>query len=144
MSTQNFKNHSQYVPVFHFVLIPLVILCFAGSIWNLKNALHVGHGRLPATLLFLLSDVMLAFLFIARGFALKAQDRAIRAEENLRHFALSGKLHDPRLKTAQIIALRFAPDEEFLSLSARAAKENLKGSDIKKEIKNWKADHYRV
>jgi hypothetical protein len=80
----------------------------------------------------------------ARVFALKAQDRAIRAEENLRHFVLTGKLLDPRLSVRQIIGLRFAPDEEFVALALRAAQENLSETDIKKAVKNWKADTYRV
>jgi len=44
----------------------------------------------------------------------------------------------------QIIALRFAPDDEFVILADRAIKENLSPVEIKKEIKNWRADHHRV
>jgi len=86
----------------------------------------------------------LAMFFFYRGFALKAQDRAIRAEENLRHFALTGRLLDKRLKTRQIIALRFADDTEFLILSEKAANQNMKPDEIKKEIIKWKPDHYRA
>ncbi len=82
--------------------------------------------------------------FFTRTFALKAQDRAIRAEENLRHFAMSGKLLDPKLDIRQIIGLRFASDEEFLELEKKAVEENLKEDEIKKAVKNWKADTYRV
>ena len=77
-------------------------------------------------------------------FALKAQDRAIRAEENLRHFVLTGKLLDPKLTVRQIIGLRFASDGEFVALAQRAAAENLSEDDIKKAIKTWKPDTYRV
>jgi hypothetical protein len=79
-----------------------------------------------------------------RMFALKAQDRAIRAEENLRHYVLTGKLLDPKLTVRQVIGLRFAPDAEFVALAQRAAAENLSEDDIKKAVKNWKADTYRV
>jgi hypothetical protein len=77
-------------------------------------------------------------------FALKAQDRAIRAEENLRHFALTGKLLPASLRIGQIVALRFAADEEFAALAVKAAAENLTGKEIKLSINNWKADTYRV
>jgi hypothetical protein len=77
-------------------------------------------------------------------FALKAQDRAIRAEENLRHFALAGKLLDPRITIWQVIALRFAPDGEFLALAKKAAEEGTAPDDIKKSIQVWRADTYRV
>jgi hypothetical protein len=83
-------------------------------------------------------------LFRSRGFAIKAQDRAIRAEENLRYLAMTGKLLDVRLTLSQVIALRFASDDEFVALAQRAANENLSNDAIKKEIKNWRADTYRV
>ena len=44
----------------------------------------------------------------------------------------------------QIIALRFASDEEFVELVERAIQENLSSAEIKKAIKNWKGDYYRV
>ncbi|MCP5111202.1 MAG: hypothetical protein GY953_10235, partial [bacterium] len=80
----------------------------------------------------------------ARLFPLKAQDRAIRAEENLRHYVLTGKLLDPQLTTRQVVGLRFAADEEFVELAQKAAAENLSEDAIKKAIKNWRADTYRV
>jgi hypothetical protein len=82
--------------------------------------------------------------FFTRSFALIVQDRSIRAEENLRHFVLTGKLLDSHLTIKQIIALRFAEDKEFTQLAEKAAKENMSPSAIKKEIVNWKADEYRV
>jgi hypothetical protein len=86
-----------------------------------------------------------ALLFwYCRVFPLKAQDRAIRAEENLRHFVLAGRLLDPRLGVKQIVALRFAPDDEFIALAARAVGQNLAPDDIKKAIVNWRPDEYRV
>jgi hypothetical protein len=88
---------------------------------------------------------ILAILWIyIRTFPLKAQDRAIRAEENLRHYVLTGKLFPTQLKMQQIIALRFAPDSEYLALLDRAIKENLSNKEIKAAIQNWKADHHRL
>jgi hypothetical protein len=81
---------------------------------------------------------------LTRIFALKAQDRAIRAEENLRHYVLTGKLLDARLTPRQITGLRFAPDGEFPALAQRAAAENLAVDDVKKAVKNWRPDTYRV
>ena len=84
------------------------------------------------------------FFAYVRIFALKAQDRAIRAEENLRHFALTGKLLPAGLNVSQIVALRFASDEEFPALATKAAAENLSNKQIKQTIQQWKADWYRV
>jgi len=83
-------------------------------------------------------------MWYLRIFPLKAQDRAIRAEENLRHYVLTGKLLPPNLKISQIVALRFAPDDEFLHLIEQTLDKNLTQKEIKKEIKNWKSDEYRV
>ena len=82
--------------------------------------------------------------WFTRTFALKAQDRAIRAEENLRYYVLTGKLLPSSLRVGQIVALRFAPDAEFPALAEKAATNNLSGKEIKQSIQNWKADFYRV
>ena len=82
-------------------------------------------------------------VWYTRELATKVQNRAIRAEENLRHFVMTGKLLDPNLKMGQIIALRFASDEEYLTLAKRAVQENLSREDIKKAIKTWRPDHHR-
>lgn len=144
MQTQNVTNHTRYVPWYSFVLLALILAILGGSVWNFYRAYDHHSGRLSAALIFALGTTTIFFYIYARRFALKAQDRAIRAEENFRHFVLTGKPLDSRLRLGQIIALRFAGDGEFVTLAKRAADENIKGYDIKKEIKNWKADHHRV
>jgi hypothetical protein len=51
---------------------------------------------------------------------------------------------DQRLTLSQIIALRFAGDEEMPVLAQRAAEEGLTNDAIKKQIKNWRSDWHRV
>ena len=87
--------------------------------------------------------LILAFYYL-RIFALKAQDRAIRAEEKLRYYVLTGKSVNSKLTTRQIVGLRFAPDEEFVELVNKAVENNLSEKEIKQAIKNWKPDYYRV
>ena len=143
-STQNYAHHAQYVPGYHFVLFALLVLTFIGSCVNLYHSIG-DHQRLySASLIVVLTFSTIVLNFYARVFALKAQDRAIRAEEQLRHFALTGRLLDPRLTIRQIIGLRFASDEEFVALARRAADEGLLEDDIKRAVKNWRADTYRV
>ena len=144
MATQNYANHRQFVPMFHYVLLGILALTLIGSVVNLYLSWG-DHTRLySASLIFVLALCMPMVAFFARIFSLKAQDRAIRAEENLRHFAMTGKLLDPRLTIRQIVGLRFASDGEFAALAARAAKEGLSSDDIKKAVKDWRADLYRV
>jgi hypothetical protein len=141
---QNYSNHTQYVTGFHKVLFPILFLTLIGSCVNLYRSLG-DHTRLYSASLIVVILVCLHMLFVyCRIFALKAQDRAIRAEENLRHYVLTGKLLDARLSVGQIVGLRFAPDEEFPGLARRAVEENLTPDAIKRAVKNWRADLYRV
>src|SRR5512142_2354933 len=141
MKAQSYKHHSRYVPLYHFVVSTILILCLAGAAWNLVKTYQQHSGRLVAGIIFGLSYSCIITLWYARRFALVAQDRAIRAEENLRHFVLTGKLLDKRLRKSQLLAWRLAHADELVSLAETAANENMKPADIKRAIVNWKADH---
>ena len=144
MEEQNYSNHRRYVPLYHGVLFGILILTFVGSVVNLFESWG-DHERIYSASLILVLDVCcLMLFFFCRIFALKAQDRAIRAEENLRHFVITGKLLDPGLSIRQIIALRFASDAEFVPLAQRAAAENMTPDAIKLAVQHWRADTYRV
>jgi hypothetical protein len=142
MTAQNFKNHIRYHAPFHFISAPLCLAGLIGSIVNLINSKPDNYYS--ASLLVVVFVLIFLIGSLVRTYALKAQDRAIRAEEKLRHFILTGKPLDSRLNIRQIIALRFASDEEFPSLAKKAAEESLRSNEIKKQIKNWKGDSYRV
>jgi len=144
MSTQNYANHRRTDPGFHIVLFGLIVLTLGGSIVNLIRTVGRHSGIYSAALIVVLTVVAAMISGFCRMYALKAQDRAIRAEENLRHFVLTGKVLDPRIEIHQVIALRFAPDEEFVALAKRAAEESLTPDAIKQAVKNWRADTYRV
>ena len=144
MQTQNFKNHSRLVPMYHYVLFFLLVVIFGWSVMHLIKSINMGANRVQSLMTLFVSISLLLIFFLFRGFALKAQDRAIRAEESLRTYVLTGALPDSKLTIQQIIALRFASDEEFVALSQRAAKENLSSKEIKQAINNWRGDYYRV
>jgi cbb3-type cytochrome oxidase subunit 3 len=139
---QTYSNHSRYIPLWHFITGTLVIALPGGAIVNLFHSTPDTHYA--NALIVVISLVLMLMFWYARWFALRAQDRAIRAEENLRHFALTGKLLDKKLRTSQVIALRFASDEEFVALAQKAAAENLSPKQIKQAVKEWKADYHRV
>jgi hypothetical protein len=144
LKPQNYANHRRFVPGFHGVLFLLLIAALGGAINNLRLSWG-DHQRIYSASLIVIVCVCLVLLYwYTRTFPLKAQDRAIRAEENLRHYTLTGKLLDPRLTVGQIVALRFAPDNEFVELVKRAADETLPAEEIKKQIKNWRPDYHRV
>ena len=142
MKEQNFNNHAQMVPGFHYLTFGGIIALLGGAInYLLKSS---AENKYLASLLVLAAIIFVLVAWFTRTFALKAQDRAIRAEEQLRHYVLTGKLLPTSLRIGQIVALRFAPDAEFPALVEKAATNNLSGKEIKQSIQNWKADFYRV
>ena len=144
MEEQNFKNHRRMVPLFHYVAFAAVLFPFVLSIIHFCKTLNDGSGRLQAAGMVSLIAAVILTLWFARSFALKAQDRGIRAEESLRYFAITGNLPDSKLKMPQYIALRFAPNNEFVDLAHRAVSENLSSKQIKEAIQHWRADYNRV
>lgn len=144
MAEQNFKNHARLVPGFHYAAFTLVLFALVISCIHLFKAIGAQSGRLSAAAEVALALAVVLALWFARVFSLKAQDRAIRSEGNFRHFIATGKPFDSRLRMGQIIALRFADDDEFVELAKKAADENLSPKQIKEAITKWKADHHRV
>ena len=84
MEEQSYAKHAKFVPLFHFVLFGLIALAFIGSLWNFYNHMYVSGQRTTCGLLVMVTFAMILQFFFSRIFPLKAQDRAIRAEENLR------------------------------------------------------------
>lgn len=143
MSTQNYQNHAQRVPGFLVVGLTLMATIIGAGV-NLYQSFG-DHQRLySASLILVLSLCVFFVAFFARTFALKVQDRAIRAEENLRHYVMTGKLLPPQLTVQQIIGLRFASDEEYLALIDKAIKDGLDQKAIKLAVRNWRADTHRA
>ncbi|MDB5193150.1 MAG: hypothetical protein JWQ96_2713 [Segetibacter sp.] len=142
MKEQNAKNHTRISLSYHLITGTALLALLIGSFINLANSSD--DNLYSASLICLSSLILLSIFLHARIFGLKAQDRAIRAEENFRYYILTGKPLSSSLSVAQVIALRFASDDEFPTLAERAAKEKLTNKEIKAAIKNWRADHHRV
>ncbi len=140
--TQDYKSHRRLVPGYHYLTYLLIIGILVGGI--VYAFCECPQNVIPGIFVAVIGLALALVGFYARAFALKAQDRAIRAEENFRHYLLTGKPLDSRLRVRQIVALRFASDAELPGLAVKAADEKLKNEDIKKLIQNWRADHHRV
>jgi len=142
MKQQDYSNHGRWVLSYHLLTFLAILALLIGSIRNL--IVSTEENLYPAVLLVLIAFILLFMFYFLRAFALKAQDRAIKVEENLRHYVLTGELLNSKLTMRQLIGLRFASDEEFPDLVEKAAKENLSEKEIKQLVKNWRADNYRV
>jgi len=141
--TQSYANHAQSIPGFLAVGIVLILTFIAGIV-NMYQSWGDHQRIYSASLILILSVCVFFVAYFGRTFALKAQDRAIRAEENLRHFVMTGRLLDPRLHTLQIVALRFASDHEFVEMAKKCAELGTPPKEIKQAIKNWRPDLYRA
>jgi hypothetical protein len=139
---QQYSNHRHWVPLYHLLTFAAMVTLLLGSILYLL--MNEDKSHLLPFLLILMVLTLISVSFHCRSFALKAQDRAIRAEENLRYFILTGNRLNQDLSLYQIIALRFASDEEFVSLTARTIEQDLKPDEIKRSIKNWRPDYDRA
>ncbi|MDI3321337.1 DUF6526 family protein [Pinibacter soli] len=145
MPSQNYSNHSKYYPAHHFVFYPIILLA---TIFSVRCGFKHPEQH------YLWMTIAVAFLVIGwlsfmlrQHYALNNQNRIVRLEMRLRYFILTNKKMDElesKLSFGQIAALRFASDEELLSLIDKTLKEKLSPNAIKKSIKNWVADDMRV
>ncbi|HTW66653.1 MAG TPA: DUF6526 family protein [Bryobacteraceae bacterium] len=140
---QSYANHARMHAPFHFFLAPGSILLLILTIVN--AILHV--RRLDAWILLLMGVLFFVAVLLIRVNPLRVQDRLICLEERER---LEGLLpadlgsRIPELTEPQLIALRFASDQELPGLVAKVLSARMTNADIKKAIVTWRADTFRV
>lgn len=140
---QTYANHTRWHPPFHFFVLPVMLINFVWSIVEFVKTPALNQGRW-----IVVSAALVGLALVARRNALKVQDRIIRLEEKLRYQQLlSAELAQQAgsLAIGQIIALRFASDGELEGLVREVLAGRLtKSAEIKKAIKNWRSDTFRV
>ncbi len=145
MKTQNYKNHAQIYPFHHLVITPLTLI-FLG--WTVYRMDFGTPQSTETSIYFLLGAALLVLLpLLSRIYAIKTQNRIILLEMRQRYFHLTGVPFYPKedhLSLPQIIALRFAGDEELIPLMDKAITERLTPKDIKLQVRNWQGDYRRV
>ena len=140
---QTYASHRRYIPQFHFFVLPVLLANVLITIVE-----FVLHPRFVTGWLAVLAIAIAIGIWTARGMALRAQNRVIRLEERMRLDRLlapdlRGRIGE--LATGQLIAVRFAPDDEVPDLVRRILGGELKTQDdIKRAIQSWRADHLRV
>jgi hypothetical protein len=142
-TTQNYDNHVRWHPPFHYFLTPLLLLNFIFAIVQLAR-----FQDLDRLVYLLMAFGLMVITLLARTNALQAQNRIIRLEEQLRYArVLPAELANKagNLRIGQIVALRFASDEELPELVQQTLDGKFaKPDDIKRAVKNWRADDLRV
>jgi hypothetical protein len=139
---QSAKNHLRFYPLHHFIAAPLSLIIFVYALGKLFTDFNIPN------LIFSLAGLLLVLSpLLSRLYGLKNQDRIIRLEMRQRYFELTGKRFSPlekQLALKQIIALRFASDDELLCLIDQAIENKLSPKQIKEKIQHWQADNHRV
>jgi len=152
MNEQNFSNHAKFVPMFHFFLLPALLLNLIWAVrWffplqvNTLFGFQVFMGHL-VNLIVAIALIVMAFL--ARTFALGVQDRVIRLEERIRYQRLLPEDLKPRIgefTINQLVALRFACDAELPALARKVLDAKIsERKAIKQMVQNWRPDYQRV
>jgi len=140
---QTFENHARVVPAYHLVAFPIRALNFFWSGYQL-----VRDFSMATVMGTLVAIALLILFFCARVFALTVQDRVIRLEMWLRLERLLPREQHARINSLtvdQVVALRFASDEELPGLFRRILDENIASrKQIKRMIKTWTGDYLRV
>ncbi len=141
--SQTYASHRRYLPGYHFFTLPVI---WVNAIVQLVQAF-----RFPSVWMFWNAVVWFALaaaVWYSRVMAVTAQNRAIRLEERQRLARLmppESRHRINELTTRQLIALRFASDEEVCELAGRCLDGTLHTrAEIKKEIKKWRPDYDRV
>jgi hypothetical protein len=140
---QTFANHTRWDPPFHFFAVPVFLVTFLLSLWNLFKS----PSAFASWWMVVVAMAALVAVLKVRTNSLKVQDRVIRLEERLR---LATLLSDPlrsrigELTEPQLLALRFASDAEIPSLVGKTLAGNLQPKDIKQAISKWRPDYFRV
>jgi hypothetical protein len=141
--TQTFASHRRWIPMWHFFALPVLIInVFVVAIY------YVRDPRLINAWAVIVAIALALGIFLSRSMPLRAQDRIIRFEERARlervlPSDLRGRVGE--LTASQLIAIRFAADDEVPELTRRTLGGELKSQgDIKRAIRNWRSDHLRV
>jgi hypothetical protein len=147
---QSYANHRRYVPLYHFVT-PLILLL--NLLWTFVGIYHSWRGggrfdRVNSVMQVLVAVALVLIWFYLRTFPLAVQDRLIRQEMLLRLgelLPLDQRARIPELSVGQLIALRFASDEELPGLTRKVLDEKItRREPIKRLIRNWRADDLRA
>ncbi len=144
MADQSFENHSRYVPMYHYVALPILIAnVFVAGVASFQNGM-TGMGMWNV----LVAVALVLLAWQARAMPLTAQNRVIRLEERMRiREKLPPHLRDraDEIRPSHLVGLRFASDEEVGQLAERCLSGELKTSkEIKRAIRKWRPDNLRV
>ena len=146
---QNLKNHRKFYPLHHFIFYPVTLALLVFSVVKLWNNINVNSEFVTiwAVISAIIVLIIVLSLMLRQHYALGLQDRIIVNEFKLRYYTLTGnRLENSsyHFSYAQIFALRFSEDDELMEMMHQTTQNDWSPSQIKRNIKNWRADNSRV
>ncbi|MDP9954858.1 hypothetical protein J2X97_000495 [Epilithonimonas hungarica] len=149
MSAQSLKNYREYYPLHHFVFYPVSLVLLLVSLFQVF--ININHNESFVMIWSAISAVVVLMIVLSfmlrQHYALGLQDRLIINEFKFRYFVLSGNRLENQtyhFSDSQIFALRFSEDEDLIELINKTIENDWSSSQIKQNIKNWKADNKRI
>ena len=142
VSSQQYRTHRRYVPLYHHVLAGMLLL---NLVWTIRHVVKFPTPQHWVELMMAVAFVIMAWYL--REFPKAVQDRVIRLEEALRYQRVLPPDLQQRtgeLTLRQTVGLRFAGDEELPGLVRRALDEQLSEEQIKKAVQHWRSDDLRA
>ena len=133
---QNYANHRHRPTLWLVAALSSLVALIAMVVAAFRQSGYITFG------LGLLAFALVCTVLMVRGYALKLQNRIIRLEMQVRLARLGRDFG--RLELPQIIALRFASDQELPALIERALAEKLTPDQIKQAVTSWQADLLRT
>lgn len=141
--SQNFSNHTQFTPIYHYFTSPVALVYL---IWAIKRT--ISNPNLDTAFALVGALAIMGLVAVARLSPLRVQDRVIRLEERLRLAQilpadLQSRINE--LTPRHLVALRFAGDDEVTELVRKVlANPAMSQKEIKQAVKHWRADHFRA
>ncbi len=141
MTSQSAANHAHHpVPTYIATVLWLVALVFiSGSMWFGWDLHELG--------VLLLGLALLPIIGVSRWYVVRLQDRIIQLEMQVRCARVLAAGQDEllaELSPKQLVALRFASDDELGDLLQRAVREQMTPAAIKQAIRQWRPDYMRT
>lgn len=141
--TQTFETHVRRLPTSVTVLYLLLLANLLWTAYHLVTAFSIG-----ALFAFVVALALPWIGVVSRQQTLTVQNRVIRLEERLRYASVlppDRAAQADRLTIQQLVALRFACDEELPGLVDEVLAGTLSDPKaIKQRVRRWRADHLRA
>ncbi len=142
-TAQSYANHRRVFPLYHLFALPILLANVV-----VMMAVSVRHPSLWNLWLVVVAIGLVGGMVANRASTLIVQNRVIGLEMRLRlatilPVELCQRI--PELHLKQLVGLRYAGDDELVTLVERCLRGELVTADaVKREVRHWRPDYVRA